>query len=71
MSRGEVLHSLKEHLPGYEKGSTGIYAETKAHLGLALERAARLNTVSPFEADKTFTHVSVLVERLQALKGGA
>lgn len=67
--RDEVFARLKKHLPGYGKGSEHTYARTKAHVALALQRATGLNAASPFNEDKPFTHVSVLVERLQDLRG--
>ncbi|MDR1967866.1 MAG: RloB family protein [Burkholderiaceae bacterium] len=69
MHRDEVLHRLRQHYSGYEKGVTGVFAATKGRLEEAMQRARVLATrFSAHTAPEPFTAAAELVGLLTRLK---
>ena len=69
LHRDEVMRSLKQHLPGYEKGAGKAFAATCEYLAVATERAERL--AARFSADtapEPFTAIAGLVALLTTLR---
>lgn len=67
--RDEVMQRLKRHLPDYEKGAGRAFAETKAGLPAAINRARALAQRSdPADDDEPYTGVVDLVELLMNLR---
>lgn len=69
LHRDEVMCRLKQHIPGYEKGSDNAFATTSEHLDLAIKRAERL--AARFTADtdpEPFTAIAGLVVLLTTLR---
>lgn len=67
--RHEVLRRLKQHLPAYEKGSSGSYAATKAHLDTAEQRAQALaQRFNAHNGANPYTAVNELVGTLRSLR---
>jgi hypothetical protein len=71
LSRGEVLHRLKQHIPGYEKSMKNAYATTQGCLDVALQRAETLTGrgFNAHTAPEPFTDVAMLVKLLRTLRG--
>lgn len=68
--RDEVMRRLKRHIPGYDKGATGVFATTQARLEVATRRAEALSKKSTaYDDPKPFTAVADLVNLLVALRG--
>ena len=69
LRRDEALARLKRELPGYNKGSTGVYERTQHALTIAIERCETLATkFNAHTAPEPFTAVATLVRRLVCLK---
>jgi hypothetical protein len=69
LHRTEALSRLKAHIPGYAKGTTGIYALTEPRIGDANARAARLRSqFAPDDGNDPYTDVDTLVARLRAIR---
>ncbi len=69
LHRDEVLHHLKQHIPGYEKGIANAFAITSEHLAVATLRAERLaGQFSAHTAPEPFTAIVDLVKRLTTLR---
>jgi hypothetical protein len=67
--RTDILDHLRWHIPGYQKGTTGIYQLTEPHIELAVQRAQRLQ--ARFRAatgTDPFTGVGELVELLRSIR---
>ena len=61
---------LETHLPEYSKGGGGTFAATREHVKKAMARAARRLVEARWAGtENPTTHVQVLVERLQTLRG--
>lgn len=68
--RDEVMRRLKQYLPGYEKGTGGAFAATRAHLDTASRRAqALVARCSAYDDPEPYTALADLVSRLAALGG--
>lgn len=67
-----VIRDLEAHLPSYSKGGGGTFAATRERVEEAKARAARrLVEAERAGTENPTTHVHVLVERLQTLRGEA
>ena len=67
--RGELFHRLKEHMPDYEKGRTGVYAVTEPGLADATQRATRLRArFSAFAGTDPYTNVDEVVTMLRSIR---
>ncbi len=65
--RDEIYKKLAKHWNDYEKGARGTYANTKAQLAIATERAGALAQAnSPFDGKLPYTGVSALVSELRS-----
>ncbi len=70
LHRDDVMRHLKQHIPGYEKGSGNAFAITSAHLAVATARAERLaQRFSAHTDPEPFTAIADLVKRLTTLRG--
>jgi hypothetical protein len=67
LHRDEVMRRLKQAIPGYAKGSRGIFAETQEHVSTATQRANRLNAKHSATNSEPYTAVAELVELLTSL----
>lgn len=66
--RHEVLRRLKQHFPGYEKGSTGSYTATKSRFDEAQQRALALaHRFDAHSGTDPYTAVHELVSMLHSL----
>ncbi|WP_445936931.1 RloB family protein [Pseudomonas sp.] len=69
LHRDEVMHRLKQHIPGYEKGAGKAFATTSEHLAVATQRAERLAArFTPETAPEPFTAIAGLVALLTTLR---
>ncbi len=69
LHRDEVLARLKQHLPGYDKGTGGSFAITRGRLATATQRARALATkFSAYTAPEPFTALHELVALLTTLR---
>ena len=69
LHRDEVLARLKQHLPGYDKGTGGSFAITRDRLATATQRARALATkFSAYTAPEPFTALHELVALLTTLR---
>jgi hypothetical protein len=67
--RDEVMRRLKMHIPGYDKGTCGAYATTRAQLEIAIHRAEALGKkFSAHDAPEPFTAIFELVKLLHTLR---
>lgn len=67
--RDEVMHRLKQHIPGYEKGMEGAFATTRDQLGTARQRAQALAAkFNAYSAPEPFTAIAGLVALLTTLR---
>lgn len=67
--RDEALRRLKGHVEGYEKGNTGVFTTTKAHLEIAKSRARTLATkFTAYTDPEPFTAVHEVVTLLTKLR---
>lgn len=70
LHRVEVIRRLKQHIPGYEKGSENAFAITGKHLAIATLRADRLaQRFSAHTDPEPFTAIVELVKLLTTLRG--
>ena len=70
LHRDEVLHRLKLHIPGYDKGVGNAFAITGDHLAVATQRAERLAERFTARTDpEPFTAIVDLVSLLTTLRG--
>lgn len=71
LPRDEALMRLKENIPGYEKGSKGMFAATLPNLAVASQRGAALKQqFQRLPGTDAYTDVHELVAELRNLKGG-
>lgn len=69
LHRDEVMQRLKRHIPGYDKGSGGAFAITRAHLAIATGRAQRLAArFTAYDEPEPFTDMAALVDLLTKLR---
>lgn len=69
IERDQALARLRQHFPGYEKGTTDAFATTGQHLPTAMERAARLaERFTARDEPEPYTAVGILVELLVKLR---
>jgi hypothetical protein len=69
LHRDEVMRRLKQHIPGYNKGTGDAYAITAEHLAVATERAERLaERFNAHTAPEPYTAVVELVKLLATLQ---
>lgn len=69
LHRHKALERLKAHLPGYEKGGCGHWADSQARLGEATQRAERLAAATTaHDGTQPYTAMHELVSRLVHLK---
>ncbi|MFC3627113.1 RloB family protein [Vogesella amnigena] len=67
--RTEVMHRLKTHIIGYEKGTRGSFSTTREHLELATQRATSLaKRFSARDDPEPYTAIAELVKVLFKLK---
>jgi hypothetical protein len=67
--RDVVMSRLKQHIPGYEKGSGGAYATTASRLGTATHRAQALAAkFNAYSDPEPFTALHELVVLLTTLR---
>lgn len=70
LHRDEVIRRLRQHLPRYEKGVGGSFANTREHLPKALQRAQKLaQCYNAYTSPESFTAIDQLVTTLTDLKG--
>jgi RloB-like protein len=50
--RHEILRRLRQHIPGYTKGQTGVFALTEANVPVATARATWLGGTSSLHRDR-------------------
>jgi hypothetical protein len=68
LHRDEVMQRLRQHIPGYEKGTGNAFATTREHLNVAAQRAEAL--AARFTADtapEPYTAIFGLVQLLTSL----
>lgn len=69
LHRDEVMHRLKNHIPGYEKGAGGTFSTTREHLPTATGRAERLaERFTAHDAPEPYTAMAELVKLLTNLR---
>jgi hypothetical protein len=69
LHRTEVYQRLRQHLPNYDKGQAGHYAQTQQNLDEAMQRAERLSELTnAHNADEPYTDMHRLVHLLTTLK---
>ena len=69
LHRDEVTERLKQHIPDYQKGNRGIFANTRAMLEAATQRALALSAqFNAYTIPEPFTAVHELVARLTTLR---
>lgn len=69
LHRDQVMHRLKQHIPGYNKGADNAFEITCEHLALATQRAERLAQRFTSKTDpEPFTAVVELVKLLTNLR---
>ena len=67
--RREVIRRLKEKIPGYEKGSEGVYAATEACVQIATDRAITLQgSYDCLNGRDPYTGVNEIVSKLRAIR---
>lgn len=72
LHREEVLHRLKRHMPGYDKGAGNAFAVTGQHVATATQRARRLAARFTAHTDpEPFTAVAELVNELTTLRNAS
>ena len=72
LHREEVLHRLKRHMPGYDKGAGNAFAVTGQHVATATQRARRLAARFTAHTDPDpFTAVAELVNELTTLRNAS
>ncbi|MDD2767952.1 MAG: RloB family protein [Methylococcus sp.] len=70
ISRDEVMCRLKQHIPGYEKGTGGAFAITRDRLEIASQRAQALAAYfDAYAAPEPYTAIADLVSLLTTLRG--
>jgi RloB-like protein len=68
--RDEVMTRLKQHIPGYEKGTGGAFATTRSLLETATQRAQALAAkFNAYSDPEPFTALHELVTVLNTLRG--
>jgi hypothetical protein len=68
--RHEMLHRLRQHIAGYNKGQTGVFALTEANFPTATARATWLrNNFTPYTGTDPYTDADILVAKLLGLAG--
>jgi hypothetical protein len=71
MHRDEVLHRVKKHIPGYEKGNSGIYSLLESRFDTATKRSIKLvDSNDPHDDTQPYTKIHELAELLKKLKEG-
>jgi len=69
LRRDEVLHRLKQHIPGYHKGADAVFSATQKHLAEAMQRAKALAArFTAYSEPEPFTAIADLVEILTTLR---
>lgn len=70
LHRDDVMQRLKQHIPGYEKGTGGAFATTRDRMDTATQRAQALATkFNAYTAPEPYTGISDLVTLLITLRG--
>ncbi len=68
--RDEVMRRLRRHIPGYDKGAGGVFAETRDRLEIASRRAHALATrFDAYTEPEPYTGIAELVTLLTTLRG--
>lgn len=68
--RDEVMHRLKQHIPGYEKGAGCSFATTRERLDTATQRAQALAAkFNAYSDPEPYTAIADLVMLLTTLRG--
>lgn len=68
--RDEVMHRLKQHIPGYEKGAGQAFATTRDRLNTATQRAQALAArFKAYNEPEPYTAIADLVTLLTTLRG--
>jgi hypothetical protein len=69
LHRDEALARLRTYLPGYEKGSAGVFKATESNLEIATDRGVALKArCARIPGDDAYTDVHELVATLRNLK---
>jgi hypothetical protein len=69
LHRDQVMHRLKQHIAGYDKGARNSFALTCQNLAIALQRAERLAARFTARTDpEPFTAIVELVKLLTTLR---
>jgi len=69
LHRDQVMHRLKQHIPGYDKGANNSFDVTCQHLAVATQRAERLAARFTARTDpEPFTAIVELVKLLTTLR---
>lgn len=67
--RADVYRKVRDYIPGYDKGSIGVYRQTEARLPDASQRAERLRgRFEPRPGQDPYTAMDTLVGRLSAIR---
>ncbi len=70
LHRDEVLRRLRQYIPCYEKGTAGVFANTRDSLVTASQRAERLALrFTAFDDPEPYTAIVELVRLLTTLRG--
>lgn len=70
LHRDEVMHRLRQHVPGYMKGAGRAFALTRDHLEIASQRAERLAArFTAYDDPEPYTAIVELVTLLITLRG--
>lgn len=69
LERDEVMCRLKGHLSAYEKGAGGVFAATRQHVEVAIQRARKLaEQYTAYTEPEPYTGMADLVELLITLR---
>jgi hypothetical protein len=70
LHRDQVMQRLKQHIPGYEKGTANAFEITRGRLATATERAEQLSAkCNAYDDPEPYTGVADLVRVLTSLGG--
>jgi hypothetical protein len=70
LHRDQVMQRLKQHIPGYEKGTANAFEITRGRLATATERAEQLSAkCNAYDDPEPYTGAADLVRVLTSLGG--
>lgn len=68
LHRDDVMRRLKQHIPGYEKGTGGAFSLTREHMKTATQRAERLAArFTAYSVPEPYTAIVELMKLLTTL----